>query len=154
MSPQPPRHWNSGPRRKNYAPRRPAPPPRADRPRIPAPTPQISFPDELQGSHNRPDQERLKGEVVSWVPSPTYGYHGYIRCDNQTKIPGLVLVNSTSLRDPGAMLELGDKVEFKPVPVTRGYLATDVVPLKEGTDAYEGADPEDASSYVWLYCAT
>ena len=94
----------------------------------------------MQDSQTKPDQERLKGEVVSWVPSPAYGYHGYIRCDNQSKIPGLVLVNSTLLRDPGGTLSLGDHVNFKPVPVARGYLAKDVVVLTEDTDAYEGAD--------------
>ena len=52
------------------------------------------------------------------------------------------------------MLELGDKVEFKPVPVTRGYLATDVVPLKEGTDAYEGQIQKTPAATSWLYCAT
>ena len=102
----------------------------------------------MEDSHTKPDQERLKGEVVSWVPSPAYGYHGYIRCENQTKIPGLGPRQQHLLREPGSNVGYGDNVEFKPVPVARGYLAKDVVPLKEGTDAYEGADPEDASSYV------
>ena len=104
MSPQPHHHWNSGPRPKNYPPRRPASPPRAGRAQPPAPTPQISFPDAAEDSHAKPDQERLKGEVVSWVLSPAYGYHGYIRCENQSNIPGLVLVNSTLLRETGEQL--------------------------------------------------
>lgn len=148
MSPQSHRPWNSGPRRKSYPPRRPALPPRAGQAQPPAPTSQISFPDDIEDSHTKPDQERLKGEVVSWVPSPAYGYHGYIRCENQSKIPGLVLVNSTLLRNDGDQVAKGDMVEFNPVPVTRGYLAKDVVVIREEMDAYEGVDPEDATTYV------
>jgi tetratricopeptide (TPR) repeat protein len=110
--------------------------------------PRISFPEDKKILGAETDQARLRGQVVSWVPSPTYGYHGYIRCDNQTKIPGLVLVNSTSLRDPSIILATGDNVEFKPVPVTRGHFAADVVSSNESAEAYEGADPEDATSYV------
>jgi tetratricopeptide (TPR) repeat protein len=110
--------------------------------------PGISFPEDKKIFGAETDHARLKGQVVSWVPSPTYGYHGYIRCDNQTKIPGLVLVNSTSLRDPSVTLATGDKVEFKPVPVTRGHFAADVVSSNESAEAYEGVDPEDATSYV------
>ncbi|PWU14393.1 MAG: hypothetical protein C5B50_17600 [Verrucomicrobia bacterium] len=102
----------------------------------------------MEEVHMRARQERLRGHVESWVPSLTYGYHGYIRCDDQTRIPGLVLVNSTSLRKPGGMLSPRERVEFTPVSVLRGVLATDVIAFDDDREAYEGVDPEDDSSYV------
>jgi hypothetical protein len=120
---------------------------------IPRPAPSSAiFMEHVQDgtnkSHWEPTEKHIRGTVVSWVRSPTYGYHGYIRCDEQAGIPGFVLVNSASLRNPGSMFHPGDQVEFKPVRVTRGHLATDVAPQSSATVPDEGVTPQDADNYL------
>ena len=99
------------------------------------------FRERLESPRIQSPEKRYTGTVVSWVPSPAYGHHGYILCDPESKIAGMVLVNSTSLRDPGTMLHAGDKVNFRPLKVSRGYLATDVIPFVD-LEEEQGIEPE------------
>jgi tetratricopeptide (TPR) repeat protein len=85
-----------------------------------------NLPNDMNATQEGSERRYRRGAIASWQYSSVYGYHGYIRPDQPYPDGRMILVNTHSLRNPGAQVKAGDPVLFATQKTPRGDLATDV----------------------------